>query len=143
MAIETQGTRFFWSTSTAASTANVIGQVMNWSGLGGTAPVIDITHLGSTAREKLMGLRDPGELSLGLIYSATDTGQNLLQTDAGLRAQRKMTIKWSTSGEGNGYGCEFTAYSGGLDITGSEDDKVTASAQIIVANAVTHTTYAT
>lgn len=142
MAYETQGAKFFWSTSTAGSTANVIGNVRNWSGLGGSAPVIDVTHLGSTAREKMMGLRDAGELTLGLWYDAADTGQALLQTDAAARNQRKMTIKWSTV-SANGLGCEFAAYCGGLDISGAEDGAVEASCQIIVANAVTHTTYAT
>ena len=142
MAYETQGTRFFWSTSTAGSTAQEITQVQNWSGLGGTAPVIDVTHLGSTAREKMMGLRDPGELTLSMIYDATAAGQVALQADAGSRTLRKMTIHWSTV-SANGLGCEFFAYSGGLEITGAEDDKVMASAQIIIANAVTHTTYAT
>ena len=143
MAYETQGTRFFWSASTTLSTAVEINEVQNWSGLGGTAPVIDVTHLGSTAREKMMGLRDPGELSLGLIYNATDAGQVALEADAASRTQRKMAIKWSTSGGANGLGCEFLAYCGGLDISGAEDDKVVASAQIIVANAVTHTTLTT
>ena len=142
MAYETQGTKFFWSASTSRSTAIEIGQVQNWSGLGGTAPVIDVTHLGSTAREKMMGLRDPGELTLGLIYSAGDTGQSALQTDAGTRTLRKMTVKWSTV-SADGQECHFDAYSGGLEISGAEDDKVAASAQIIIADAVTHTTYAT
>jgi len=143
MAYETQGTRFFWSASTAGSTAVEILQVQNWSGLGGTSPVIDVTHLGSTSRQKMMGLRDPGELTLGLIYDATAAGQVALQADAASRTMRKMTIKWSTTGDANGLGCLFDAYSGGLDISGAEDDKVTASAQIIVANAVTHTTFTT
>ena len=144
MAYETQGAKFFWSTSTVGSTSSsaLISQVRNWSGLGGTAPVIDVTHLGSTAREKMMGLRDSGELTLGLWYDAADVGQIALQTDAGSRTQKKMTIKWSTV-SANGLGCEFAAYSGGIDISGSEDGAVEASCQIIVANAVTHTTYAT
>lgn len=144
MAYETQGTKFFWSASTTASTAagTQIAQVRNWSGLGGSAPVIDVTHLGSTAREKMMGLRDSGELSLGLWYSATDVAQIALQTDAAARTEHKMTIKWSTV-SANGYKAEFNAYCGGLDISGSEDGAVEASCQIIVANAVTHTTYAT
>lgn len=144
MAYETQKTRFFWSTSTAASTNSSaeILQVRNWSGLGGSAPVIDVTHLGSTSREKMMGLRDSGELTIGLWYDSEDAGQTALQTDAGARTLKKMVIKWSTV-SANGLGCEFLAYSGGLDISGSEDGAVEASAQIIIANAVTHTTYAT
>lgn len=142
MSIETQGTKFFWSTSTALSTAQEIQPVRNWSGLGGTAPVIDVTHLQSTSREKKIGLRDPGELSLGMLYDDTDVGQLALQADAATRTLRKMAIKWSTV-DANGVGVEFNAYSGGLEISGSEDGVVEASCQIVIANAVTNTTFAT
>jgi len=142
MAYETQGTRFFWGSSTSGSTLQEITGVRNWSGLGGSAPVIDVTDLDSVSREKMMGLRDPGELSLGLWYDATAAGQLALQADAGSRTLRKMTIKWSTV-TANGLGCLFDAYSGGIEISGSEDGAVEASCQIIVADAVTHTTYTT
>jgi hypothetical protein len=143
-AIETQGTRFFWSSSTGLSTTNEIDQVQNWSGLGGASPSIDVTDLGSTAREKIPGLRDPGELSLGLLYNpATDTGQYILRIDAGLRAKRKMCVKWSTTGDANGLGMKFDAYSGGIEINGAEDDVMKGTATIILAGAASETTFAT
>ena len=89
-----------------------------------------------------MGLRDPGELTLTMQHSVTDAGQLALRTDAGTRTQRKMAIKWTTV-DANGLGVEFNAYCGGVAIDGSPDDKVMASGQIIIANAVTETTFAT
>jgi len=143
MAIETQGTRFFWSTSTAASTAQEILGVEGWDGLGGVSPVIDVTNLASTAREKIAGIRDPGELSINLQYDpSTGTGQHSLRVDAGTRVTRKLIIKYSTV-DANGVGLEVNAQSGGVAITGSVDDKVMGSAQIILQNAVTETTFAT
>jgi len=143
MAIETQGTRFFWSTSTAKSTAQEILGVEGWDGLGGVSPVIDVTNLKSTAREKKAGIRDPGELSLTLHYDpTTGTGQHALRTDAGLRLTRKMVVKYSTV-DANGIGLEVNAQSGGVAISGTVDDKVMGTAQIILQNAVTETTFAT
>ena len=149
MAYETQGTRFFWSTAVhvegstvAGSTSQEINGVVNWSGLGGNSPVIDVTDLNSTAREKRSGLRDPGELTLGLIYNATDAGQVALQAAASGRTRHKMVIHWSTV-DANGQGCEFLAFCGGLEISGDIDDKVMGSAQIVISYGVTHTTYAT
>ncbi len=68
MAFESQGTEFFWSATTAATTAaaRLVGDVTDFSGPGGQASVIDITNLNSTAKEKLVGLRDEGQVSLSL-----------------------------------------------------------------------------
>ena len=69
MAFEAQGTEFFWSTNTtvaSTSTSCMIGEITDFSGPGGQAAVIDVTNLNSTAKEKLVGLRDEGQLSLSL-----------------------------------------------------------------------------
>ena len=142
---ETQGTRFFWSTSTALSTAQEILGVKNWSGFGGTSPVIDASDLQSTAREKRIGLRDAGELTLGVNYNATTSvspGLAALEEDAASRTLRKLAIKWSTN-DANGLGKEVNAYCGGVTIDGSEDDIVTASVQIVFASGASNTTFST
>ena len=144
-AIETQGTRFFWSTSTALSTAVEILGVKNFSGLSGQSPIIDVTDLQSTIREQKIGLRSPGELTLGLVWDPATTemdGQRALEADAGTRTLRKLAIKWSTI-DTNGLGLEVDAYCGGITIDGSEDDVLSGSAQIILNAGVTHTTFAT
>ena len=97
MAIEAQGTKLFWSTSTAASTSAsaLIGEVTDFTGPGGQAGVIDITHLGSTAKEKLIGLRDEGQLSMTLNFSATNVEQVALRTDRAARTKKRVTMKFS------------------------------------------------
>jgi len=143
--LETQQTRFFWSTSTALSTSLEILGVLNWSGLGGTAPVINVTDLKSTAQEKKIGLRDGGELTLGINYNPSTVispGLEALEADAGTRTMRKMAIKWSTV-DANGLGKEFMAYCGGVTIDGSEDDVVKGSVQIVLAGGASNTTFAT
>ena len=143
--METQQTRFFWSASTALSTAVEILGVLNWSGLGGTAPVINVSDLKSTAQEKKIGLRDGGELTLGINYhsdTSISPGLAALEADAGTRTMRKMAIKWSTV-DANGLGKKFDAYCGGVTIDGSEDDVVKGSVQIVLAGGASNTTFST
>jgi hypothetical protein len=57
MAMESQGVSVYFSTSSANSTAAaaLVEQVVSFNGPSGSAGVIDVTHLGSTAKEKLIG----------------------------------------------------------------------------------------
>ena len=139
---ETQGTRFFWSTSTARSTAQEITGVTDWSGMGESPTVIDVTSLASTRREKQAGLPDSEDFSFNVLFSATATGQVAFRADAPARTKRKMTIKYSTV-SANGQESQFKGYSGGMSQSGALDDKVMASCRVILAAGVTHTTYAT
>lgn len=142
---ETQGTRFFWSTSTAVSTAVEILGVKTWGGFGGTSPVIDVSDLNSTAREKRIGLRDAGEVTLGINYNASTAvspGVAAMEADAGTRTRRKFAVKWSTV-DANGVGKKMDAYCGGLTIDGAEDDVVKGSLQIVLASGASNTTFAT
>jgi len=143
--VETQGTRFFWSASTALSTAVEILGVKNWSGFGGTSPVIDTSDLNSTAREKKIGLRDAGELTLGVNFNPSTSispGLAAMEADAGTRTMKKLAVKFSTV-DANGMGKKVDAYCGGVTIDGSEDSIVSASVQVIFAGGASNTTFAT
>lgn len=56
-------------------TYSVVGEVTDWDGPGGAAAVFDVTHLTSTAKEKMTGLMDEGQITLTMNYVPTDTGQ--------------------------------------------------------------------
>jgi len=143
--VETQGTKFFWSTSTALSTAQAILGVKTMSGFGGSSPIIDVSDVNSTAREKRIGLRDAGELTLGGNYNPDSTvavGIRALETDAGTRTKRKFAIKFSTN-DANGMGMKADAYCGGVTLDMAEDDVWRFSAQVIFASGASHTTFST
>ncbi len=55
-----------------------IGEVVSIDGPAGSVNVIDITNLGSTAREKLVGIQDEGQLSMEVLSNFTtgSTGIN-------------------------------------------------------------------
>lgn len=145
MAFESQGTEFFWCTSTAASTstAGLIGEIIDFNGPGGQANVIDVTHLGSTAREKLIGIRDEGQISMTLLtsFSTADGGQGRLIADRATRTMRKCVIKFNNNTtEAAKHKAIFDGYVLGYSITGAVDDAVKSNVVIEVANAVTYST---
>ena len=56
-------------------TFSKIGNVKDFSSDGGTASVIDVSNLDSKAKEKRIGLQDPGNYSLTFDADDTDPGQ--------------------------------------------------------------------
>ena len=141
MAFEAQNTEFYWSDSTAASTAaaRLVGEVTDFSGPGGQANIIDVTHLGSTAKEKLVGLRDEGQLSMSMNLSFSDTAQIALRADRATRTKRKCVIKFNDSAtDAARTKAIFDGYVLGFSITGAVDNKVSANAVIEITGAVTY-----
>jgi hypothetical protein len=69
------------SVSTNGTTFTEISEVKSFGGIGGgTASIKDVTHLKSTAKEKKLGLKDEGQITLGGNYIEDDVGQEMLQT---------------------------------------------------------------
>lgn len=140
MAFLTQGTEFFWSTSTSASTstAALVGEVIDFSGPGGRANVVDRTHLGSTAREYFVGLRDEGEVTLSMHLNFGDTGQNNMRSDRASRTMRKAVIKFNDSSvDASRTKAIFDAYCMGFSVSGGVDAVARAEAVIRITGAVT------
>lgn len=146
--IETQGTRFFWSTSTGLSTANEIKGCRTMSGLGGSSPVINVSDSNSTVMEKRIGLRDAGEITLAGNYNPSTTvnaALRLMEEDSANRNKRKFCLKFSTVGSDgvNGMGLKVDSYSGGVTLDMGEDDVWKFSAQLVLAAGASHTTFST
>ena len=143
--VETQGTKFFWSASSSLSTAVEILGIKTASGFGGTSPVIDVSDCKSTAREKRIGLRDAGEVTLTGNYnsaSAISPGVRAMEADAAARTKHKFALKFSTV-DSLGFGVKADAYCGGVTIDMSEDDVWKASIQIVLAGGASHTSWST
>lgn len=138
-ALETQGVIFKVGDTTSPFGFSAIGEITSFTGPGGSASVIDVSHLGSTAREKIMGLPDEGQFSFEGNYLTGDTnGQQALQADRAARTLRRFQISLTDSPatlvEFNGYVLEFSlsggvdaviAYSCTIEITGAVDWDVT------------------
>lgn len=137
MAIEAQGVLVFWSTSTAQSTAQSVGSIVGFNGPSGSAGVIDITNLGSTAKEKQMGLPDEGQISFDLIYDSADAGQVALRTDRAARSKRVVSLKLTDTSSSMFYA---DAYCTGFSITGAVDDVIKASVSLELTGPLTWST---
>ena len=139
MAIESQGCVLYWSTTTSLSTVISVGQVVGFNGPTGSANVIDASHLGSTAKEKMIGLRDEGQITLDCNLAPADSGQVKLRECRAARTQGNWAIKMTDTAItmliGHGY-CS------GFSITGAVDQIVKASITIEISGAVTYSTVA-
>ena len=139
MAIVSQGCVLYWSTTTSLSTVISVGQVVGFNGPTGSANVIDASHLGSTAKEKMIGLRDEGQITLDCLLAPADSGQVKLRECRAARTQGNWAIKMTDTAITmlNGHG-----YVSGFSVTGAVDQIVKASITIEISGAVTYSTVA-
>lgn len=133
-AIKSQGTKFYIGDSeyTNSPTNYIqVGEIQTVSGPSGQATVIDATHLDSDAKEKLMGLPDEGQVTIGGNYVDTDSGQDaMLEARA---AQEKRDFKIVLS---NGAQFLFQGFVLSFNIDLGVDDKVSFSSTIEISGAV-------
>lgn len=125
-AIETQGVTFTWNTA-------AIGEIVSFNGPGGSASVIDVTHLGSTRREKRMGIADEGQLSFEVNLVPGNAGQVALRADRASRTQRECVL---TLTDDSSTTLTFDAYCTQFSIQGSVDNKVSASVTLEITGEV-------
>jgi len=110
-----------------------IGDVMGFQGPGGSAKVIDSTHLESTAKEKRMGLMDEGQFAMDIAY-ADDAGQKAAR-DA-RSAQRLANFKVEFS---DGSSAAFTGFVLEFSVNGAVDDIVKGKITVEISGPVTWT----
>ena len=124
MAKESQGIICYIATTTVNATlaANVVGEVVGWSGPALAANVIDVTHLQSTAKEKLTGVYDSGQITLNVNMLVTDSGQSKCRKALTGRIKSSLLIQLSSSATTQKINNEV--FVTGLNITGSVDNKL-------------------
>jgi hypothetical protein len=127
-------------------TMELIGEITDFTGPGGQAQVIDITSINSTAKEKLIGIRDEGQVSISLNYSPTDAGQVGLKEDRDLRTRQKYAMRMTdvtTGASALPSWCYFNGYCLAFSISGAVDNKVSANAVLEIDGAVIWSTKVT
>ena len=125
-AIETQGVTFTWN-------SQAIGEIVSFNGPGGSASVIDVTHLGSTRREKRMGIADEGQISFEINLVPGDAGQVALRADRSSRTKRTAVLTLTDTA---GTTLTFDAYCMQFSIQGSVDNKIQASVTLEITGEV-------
>ena len=105
-------------------------------GPSGSAAVIPITSLDSTAVEKIMGLPDEGQVSLGLIWQGETSNavQVALRTDRATQTLQTFQIKLTDSPQST---YQFTAYVTNWELDVGVDSVTTVNVVLEITGAVT------
>ena len=112
-----------------------IGEVTSFR-VGGSAAPIDVTHVGSSFKEKLMGLPDEGQWTFDCNCVPGDTGQAGLRADRAARTRRQYRITLTDTGATV---MSFYGYCIGYEVAGGNDEKVALSVTIEIDGEITWT----
>ena len=132
-AIEAQGVTLKYSIgspTTFAAIANVTG----FQGPGGSASVIDVTNLDSTAKEKLMGLPDEGQFTVDINLDPDDASHIALRGARAARTRTEFKVTFTDSSPATG---SFFGYVLGFHIQAAVDQAVKVSMTIEIDGPVT------
>lgn len=138
MAKEAQGVIAYIATSTVVSTAIKLGEVTGFSGPSMTAAVIDVTTLESTAKEKLIGLYDGGQITFNLNCLVTDSGQTKARESMVQRTKCSVLVQLSTAATTQKIGLE--GYVSALSFAGSVDNKLSGDMTFAISGGASFST---
>lgn len=115
-----------------------VGEIVDFSGPGGSAQVIDVSHLRSTRKEKRMGLPDEGQITFNLNFVPGDAGQVAFRNARASRAEQNFIINFADDTETtNATTAMFAGFATEFSVSGGIDNKVSGSAKIEITGAVT------
>jgi hypothetical protein len=121
------------------STEVLLGEMTDFDGPGGSASVIDVSHLLSTRKEKRMGLADEGQFTCNVNFLPGDRGQTLMRDDRAARSEQVFRLHLTD--EDDSY-LEFHAFVLGFAISGGVDAKVNGKLTLEITAEVTQETAA-
>lgn len=136
MAQGSQGTIFYFTTSTTGTTSIAVGGVKSISGPGGSASIIDVTALGDSAKAKIAGITDEGQITLSCNLDLTDSGQTKLRECRAARTHGAFIVQLPTTVQKVSGQCYVT----GMTVAGGVDAALTAEYTIEVDGATTWAT---
>lgn len=131
-AIESQGVTISVATGSPNAQVN-IGNVIGIKGPGGAASVIDVTNLDSSAKEKLMGLPDEGQVTLDINYDPDNATHIVLRAARRARTRCEFVITLTDS---TATTLHFFAYVLSFSMDISVDQAVKVSVTLEVDGAV-------
>lgn len=134
-AIEAQGTELYVATSASPDSYVRICEIKTFTGPGGSATVIDVTNLCSTAKEKRVGLQDEGQLSFTISYVPNDTAHQTLRTFRANRTKADFRIKFNDGSPKTQW--DFEGYVLGFAVSGAVDAVIEANVTIEITGAIT------
>lgn len=112
-----------------------IGEVVGWTGPNESAAVVDITNLQSTVKEKLLMIRDSGEVSLDIFYNHEGTQQQEVRNDLRTKTANYYDIVLNDSASLDSY-FWFSAYPTAFSIQGAVDQAIKGSITLAISSGV-------
>lgn len=133
MTINAQGTTIQVDNATPGTADTAIGKVKSFSGFDGEASEIDVTHLGSTAKEKRAGLQDFGGFTLEWQTDFSDSGQDILRAAQASGATKTFLVTFA-----DGTTAQFQAIvKNAQRVSGGVDAVIDGGATLSIDGAVT------
>jgi len=133
-ALVAQGTIIKIATHDSPSSYNEITEIKTFTGPGGSAAVIDVTDLGSTGKEKRMGLKDEGDLSFDLLYIPTNTEHIALRDarDTGLETNFQLIF----TDDSPATTWDFSGFVTTFSVSGGVDGVIEAKVTIVITGSI-------
>lgn len=118
-----------------------IGQIVSFNGPALQANVIDITNLQSTAKEKIVGIVDGGQLSISALWDNEASNARLhdaLARDMVARTNRRFDIKFTDNGSVSNQpsAVYFEGYVSAFSPTGSVDNALKVDLTIAISTGI-------
>ena len=116
-----------------------IGEVVSFNGPGPGVSIIDVTNLQSTAKEKLVGVVDSGQLSISVLFDNETSDADLhveLERDMANRTVRFFDIKFTDNGSVSGQpgAVYFQGYVNGFTVAGAVDNALKGDMTINISS---------
>ena len=134
-ALEAQGMLLQIGSGSPTVTYTTIKEIKTFSGPGGSATVIDVTDLSSTAKEKRLGLADEGQLSFTINYIPKDTQHTLLRTNRDARTLTPFKLVFTDGSPKSTW--SFNAFIQGFAVSGAVDGVVEANITLEITGSIT------
>ncbi len=134
LALKSEGVILKRGDGAASEIFTAVAEIIDFDGPGGQAAVIDVTHLTSVAKEKLIGLPDEGQFSFNANLVPGDTPQAALRTDRDAGTLRNFTLTLTDS---PATVLSFAAFVLEFRIAAGVDAKISVAITMEISGAVT------
>lgn len=115
--------------------ATLVGEVADIGGLEQSRAIVDLLTYQDTFIRKLVGAKDPGTITVGLVWVPGDTDHETIRSNFDNVAKDVYAIKWVSGA--NFARADFEAYVANFNISQPVDDKVMLTVELAIDGDIT------
>lgn len=135
LALEAQGMKIYLGDVGSPNAFAEIPEVRSINGPDGQAGWIDTTDLSSTAKEGRPGLKDEGQVRLGMFYVPDNVVHAALRSAFSSRTKKRFRIDFTDTAPAKTW--EFDGYVMNFAVRGEVDNAIQADVTIRISDAIT------